>query len=691
MSRRTIDPRACDTGRCLTPSRPAASWLLVTALAVTACSAEPQPGDASLARDAEASVVKDASDASTSEDGAEARDVRETPDVPFDGPPLTGTLRDVQHVVIFVQENRSFDNYFGALSGVRGFGDPAIQMLHTGASVFHQPDGMGEVLPFHTGLDCVNDVDHGWATGHDAWHGGLWDRWVPAKGPAALSSHNRAELPFYYALADAYTVLDAYFCSTMSSTNPNRLYLMTGTLDAAGTGGGPVIDNTEPSAGFTWTTYPERLQSAGVSWRVYQALDNYDDNALAWFRAYKTSAPGEPLYERGLLRVLDLVSEFRHDVEEGTLPQVSWIVAPTALSEHPPYPLSSGQNLTQRLLEALASNPAVARSTVFFLTYDENGGFFDHVAPPTPPAGTADEFVRGAPIGFGNRVPMIVVSPWSRGGVVDSEVSDHTSILRFLERWTGVREPNISAWRRQVAGDLTSAFDFAHPDFTSPVLTPITAASCRGAAPRVPATQAVPTQDPGPRPARGLPYQPSVASRTDCAAGRFYIAMTNAGTAAVHYQIAANQFRSDGTWQYDVAPGATVEDYFSVQTYGGGRYDLTLSGPNGFERQFVGDINTACGALEVTSLPHPTASTLELTYINRGTSEVTFTTTATRYRTDGPWTNTVAAGATASRTIDLTEMGQRWYALTVTASGDALFRRRFAGHIENGRPGITGL
>ncbi|MFO0603387.1 MAG: phospholipase C, phosphocholine-specific [Polyangiales bacterium] len=704
------------------------------ALVLAACSSDPPAGDAGARADADA-IAKDnapAADAAPDADVASpmdapadvaddaSPDVASPMDAPADAPPdapadvtapmdaradvapsdapadvapdlppgLTGTIRDVRHVVIFIQENRSFDEYFGALSGVRGFGDPAAMTLRTGLSVFHQPSGTGELLPYHSGLDCVNDVDHGWASGHDAWHGGAWDRWVPAKGPTALSTHDRRELAYYYALADAYTTLDAYHCSVMGPTNPNRLYLMTGTIDATATGGGPVTDNTEPAAGFTWTTYPERLQAAGVSWKTYQAFDNFDDNALAWFRPFIQSRAGEPLFERGMRRLSDYVGEFRNDVMNGTLPQVSWIIAPTALSEHPPYPLSGGQNLTQRILDALASNPEVARSTVFLLTYDENGGFYDHAAPPTPPPDTAAEFVRGAPIGFGNRVPMVVISPWSRGGVVDSEVADHTSVLRFLENWTGVREPNISAWRRQVAGDLMPAFDFAHPDFTSPTIPAIAARTCSGSAPAVPTTQAIPAQEVGVRPTRALPYQPNASARTDCAAGRLYLAMTNTGTASVHYQVSANQYRSDGPWQYDVAPGATVEDSFAVVTYGAGRYDLTLAGPNGFERQFAGDVTTACGALEVSSILHPAEGTIELSYVNRGSAAVTFT-TASRIRGMGPWTDTVAAGATQRRTFDLAATGRRWYALVVSASGAPSFRRTFSGHLENGRPDVT--
>lgn len=631
----------------------------------------------------------DAPEVAVVDAGEDAPDAPPPRDVQL--PPLTGTIRDVQHVVIFTQENRSFDHYLGALRGVRGFEDPAALRLRSGVSVLHQPNGSGELLPYHTSFGCIPDVAHDWASGHTAWHGGDWDRWVPAKGPVALSAYAREDLSLYYALADAYTVMDAYHCSVVGPTNPNRLYLMTGTIDTAGVGGGPVIDNHEPSAGFTWTTYPERLQQAGVSWRVYQAFDNYDDNALAWFAAFKSARAGDPLYERGMRRATNVASAFRDDVMSGQLPRVSWIIAPTAQSEHPPYSLSLGQSLTQQIISAINEDPAVARSTVLFINYDENGGFYDHVAPPTPPANTPDEFVSGAPIGLGNRVPMIVVSPWSRGGFVDSEVADHTSVLRFLELWTGVREPNISAWRRQVVGDLTSAFDFAHPDFTLPTLPTITGASCTIRTPTPPATQSVPAQERGMRPARPLPYQPDATSRTDCAAGRFYIAMSNAGAAATHLSVQANRFRSDGPWQYDVAPGATVEDYFSVVTYGGGRYDLTATGPNGFERQFTGDLNVGCDVVEVTSSLQPDAGTLTLTYANRGSSPVTFATAATRYRADGPWSDTVAPGATATRVWDVSTMGQGWYALTVTTTADASFSRRFAGHLENGRASVAGL
>ena len=592
----------------------------------------------------------------------------------------TGTLSDVQHVVIFMQENRSFDEYFGALKGVRGFNERNALLFQNGQTDFYQPQGSGYVLPFHSTTQCLNDVFHDWYTAHAAWDLGRWDQWVLAKGTTALTYHTRADLEYYYALADAYTICDAYFCSVLGPTNPNRLYSMTGMIDPNGTGGGPATDNSEP--GFTWTTYPERLQSAGVSWKVYQQVDNYDDNALAWFVQYRNATPGNPLYERGMATVSELVSAFRADVTNNTLPKVSWLIAPTASSEHALFSPSSGAALTQELLDALASNPAVFNSTVFILTYDENGGFFDHIPSAVPPSGTPDEFVSGLPIGLGARVPTIIVSPWTRGGYVCSQVFDHTSILRLLEKWTGVLEPNISGWRRTVCGDLTSAFDFAHPDTTFPSLPAVTPVSCTtGTDPSVPSPQTAPVQEPGSSPARRLPYQLTASSSADCFAGRFYITMTNAGTAATHLAIYANAFRPDGPWQYDILPGAALTDYFSVGFFGGGNYDLTSYGPNGFQRRFAGNIYNSCDQIEASSSIDPNASAITVLLRNSTSSAVTFTITANAYLSGGPWNYPVAGGNTSSATFPVAANGN-WYDLTATTSSDSSFLRRFAGHIE---------
>ncbi|HET6330432.1 MAG TPA: phospholipase C, phosphocholine-specific [Holophagaceae bacterium] len=602
----------------------------------------------------------------------------------------TGTVADVQHVVIFMQENRSFDHYFGTLKGTRGFGDRVPLRLKNGKSDFYQPSGRSYELPFHTSSQCLNDTAHDWTSTHTAWNGGNWDQWVSAKGAESMVSYDRSDLSFYYALADAYTLCDDYHCSVMGPTDPNRLYLFTGMVDPSGTGGGPVIDNTVPASGFTWTTYPERLQAAGVSWKVYQETNNYGDNALAWFSQFMKAQPGTPLYDRGMAMSQDLVAEFKADVANNTLPKVSWIIAPDYASEHPVWSPASGESLTQQLLQALASNPQVANSTVFMLTYDENDGFFDHVVPPVPAAGTAAEFVNGQPIGLGVRVPMLLVSPWSRGGYACSEILDHTSIIRFLERCTGVQEPNISAWRRQACGDLTAAFDFANPDFSQPTLpsaTPVTCAS--GTTPKPPKQQMLPVQEAGTKPARALPYQPNAISYADCVNGLLRVSMHNTGTASAHFAIYPNQYRTDGPWQYDVAGGSSHDDTFNVVTYGGGFYDLTCYGPNSFLRQFAGNFNVSCGQVEVSSSIDPTAGTLTLSLSNASSSAVTFTVKANAYRTDGPWFYTVPAGGTVSNTWNAAASGQGWYDLSVTESGDTTFLRRLVGHIENGSPSVT--
>jgi phospholipase C len=378
-----------------------------------------------------------------------------------------GGLSRIEHIVVFAQENRSYDHYFGAYRGGTGFSDPHPLTLPGGRDVFHQPDPSqpeGYLLPFH--LDTAHaaaanfgDVDHSWGGSHAALNGGRYDGWVGAKGPLAMGHFTRADMSYYYGLADAFTLCDRYFCSVLSSTNPNRMYLMSGTIDPSGRNGGPEINNNEPTPGFTWTTYPERLEQAGVSWQVYQTPDNFDDNALAWFARFQAASPSSPLYRRGM--VFNGLDAWIDDVRNDNLPNVSWLVSSASFSEHPGTGAPArGFWLTDQLIRALADNPRVWKKTAFILTYDENGGFFDHVPPPLPPTGTADEFVNGLPIGLGIRVPTLMISPYSRGGAIVSDIFDHTSVLRLMEQRFGVEEPNISAWRRATCGDLTTCFDF---------------------------------------------------------------------------------------------------------------------------------------------------------------------------------------------------------------------------------------
>ena len=379
-----------------------------------------------------------------------------------------GTLGDIEHIVILMQENRSFDHYFGTMPGVRGFSDPTAMKLPNGDPVFRQPyagHAQGYLTPFRydtstTSAQATPGTDHSWPTQHQAWNNGTMDQWIAAKGPYTMGYFTQADIPFQWALAQAFTICDNYHCSVFGPTNPNRLYMWTGMIDPGGTGGGPVIDDSPAynNVILSWVTYPERLQRAGVSWQVYQEEDNYDDNALAWFKQFAGAASTSPLRRRGMQK--RAAGWFEADAMAGRLPQVSWIVAPTAQSEHPDYFPAAGAEYVASKLDAIASNEDLWHKTLFILTYDENDGIFDHVPPPVAPKGTRGEFVGGEPIGLGFRVPAIVVSPWSAGGRVYSGVLDHTSLIRIIERRFGVREPNITDFRRRTCGDFTGALNF---------------------------------------------------------------------------------------------------------------------------------------------------------------------------------------------------------------------------------------
>ncbi|KAA2254514.1 phospholipase C, phosphocholine-specific [Solihabitans fulvus] len=651
-------------------------------------------------------------------------------------PRRSGKLDDVQHVVILMQENRSFDHYYGTMRGVRGFGDRAAAQLSTGNDVFHQPDGGRSdgkfLLPFHVDTSKVDgqdmgDLGHGWNDQHQAIAGGANNAWIPAKGEMTMGYFTQADIPFHRALADAFTVCDNYFCSVQGPTTPNRLYLFTGTIDAEGKHGGPAYYNpADYNPVYTWKTYPERLQDAKVSWKVYANnevgddgahpfVGDYGDNPLWLFQAYhdalKDPAKKDLADRAGVFDtwqpdsgkgkdVNHVLADFIADCKKGTLPRVSWVVSPYGYSEHPEARPVDGAAYTQGVLKALWDNPKLWESTVVLIDYDENDGFFDHVPPPVAPGGTPGEYVNGRSIGLGARVPMTVISPWSRGGWVNSQVFDHTSVLRFLEAWTGVRETNISAWRRAICGDLTSCFDFGVKNTTIPLLPDTAKLRAEADAtesklpkPSVPAVgaQQPPKQEPGTRRARPLPYQPGASTKLDVAAGKLGVTLTNQGATALQVSIRRTDGQTDGPWPYDVAPGATVSDTFNIKQWGGGKYDLTMHGPNGFVRRVAGDMAKPGAAVEiVASLVGGTKPQLQLAMSNTGTSEVTVTVKANHYRADGPWTYRVPAGKTVNHTWDAVCHGDGWYDLTATINTDASFARRFAGHIETGKPSVTG-
>jgi phospholipase C len=693
-------------------------------------------------------------------------------------PALGSSYLDAEHVVILMQENRSFDHAFGTLRGVRGFNDRRAITLPDGNPVWVQADtDTKHYVPFRLDIKrskatWMGSLPHGWTDQTDARHDGLHDRWIPAKRsghreyaaiPMTMGYFTREDIPFYYALADAFTICDQHFCSTLTGTTPNRLHLWTGTIREKQSADAPAnVRNEDVDYGrwASWTTFPERLEELGISWKCYQNeltlesgfnenedawLANFGDNPLEWFTQYEVSfaAPHRKFVERrlkeipGEIEILrtnleksngssadagrikkelakltaaldryrvehthytelnydklaarvkalherafctnvadptyrrltelsyrdgvrtqripmpegDVLHQFRAEVAAGALPTVSWIVAPERFSDHPSSAWYGAWYIAE-VLNILTSNPAVWKKTVFILTYDENDGYFDHVPPFTAPhpkrpdTGLASKGIdtgleqhdlvedlkrhppgqaRGGPIGLGYRVPMIIASPWTRGGCVCSQVFDHTSVIQFLEQLlthkTGktVSETNINRWRRTVCGNLTSAFQDTYdtgagPPFPSrdsfleeihrAQFTPLPAGYHALSADEIeqvrhhPRSSPLPRQESGVRRSCPLPYELSANGHLNDERTRFQIAFEakadrfgprSAGAAFIAYA-----FTAPGVVRvrnYAVEAGDRLEDSWPLTVFENGRYDLRIYGPNGFFRAFTG-------------------------------------------------------------------------------------------------------
>jgi phospholipase C len=518
-------------------------------------------------------------------------------------PAAQSTFFDAEHVVILMQENRSFDHAFGALKGVRGFLDKRAFVKQDGHSVFFQKNNEGKYASparldlRNTKSTWMSSLPHSWADQQKALNKGKYDQWLQAKAsgnkdykniPLTLGYYNREDLPFYYQLADAFTIFDQYFCSSLTGTTPNRLFLWSGTLREQQNGkvkANVVNENIDydKAKQAKWKSFPEILEQQNVSWRIYQNeislpkgmsgeqeawLSNFTDNPIEWFSKFNvkfskgyyqnipniiaylkqeieknpkqkerleammaevqedqvkyhpdnysklskeeknlhekafTTNVNDPDYwnleigkdengERLVVPEGDVLFQFRKDVEEKKLPLVSWLVAPEHFSDHPGSPWYGAWYISE-VLNILTKDPETWKKTIFIINYDENDGYFDHVlpfAPPVNPSQPVDmngkegveyvdqsqeymsnpslknyEKIEGT-VGLGYRVPMIIASPWTKGGFVNSEVSDHTSVLQFLEKFImkkfskNVHVDNISDWRRAICGDLTSAFN----------------------------------------------------------------------------------------------------------------------------------------------------------------------------------------------------------------------------------------
>ncbi|CAG9250143.1 phosphocholine-specific phospholipase C [Paraburkholderia unamae] len=719
----------------------------------------------------------------------------------------TGTIKDVKHVVLLMMENRSFDSYFGTQKGVRGYGDRFAIPAQNVNNVFYQTYKDGQVYtPYHLDATKGNAINaggtpHTWSDAQAAWSLGRMNQWPVAKTLLSMGYYESAEVPFQRALTDAFTLCDHYHCSMHTGTIANRLYYWTGTNGSSGvspaTGAGvkvAVLNNqyndgndvglpAQGTTGWTWTTYADRLAAAGVNWKVYQSLyDNYGCNEMMSFQHWRqaiasmpqarrpwylaseslsqynnANVPQLPVYEPSdkALNALapgfsntmpdGLLASFIADIQNGTLPEVSWIIPPSTYSEHPGVstPATGGWYI-QAVLDALTANPEVFSKTVLLVNYDENDGFFDHLPPPSAPARNTDGTLAGAstlsdaqmayeyhnftpatasqpaqdgrPYGPGPRVPMWVISPWSRGGWVNSQVFDHTSTLMFLEKRFGVKEPQITAYRRAICGDLTSAFNFAAPNNEAlPTLkgsTTQSAASAlvtaQSALPAIPVTPngTLPVQDAGVRPSRALPYELNVQAKANLSAGAITLKFVNTGRAGAVFHVYDKLNLANVPRRYVVEPGKSLEDNWAAVANNAGKYDLWVLGPNGFHRHIAGNLSTLgarnAATPEVVAQYGDGQHALFLSLRNDGGGKVQLTVKSNAIygalrdaggdpfgRQNGTtWVVTLHPGEHRELGWDLKQTGN-WYDFLVTSDSDSSFARRFAGRVETGRHSVS--
>ncbi len=658
-----------------------------------------------------------------------------------------GTIRDVAHVVILMQENRSFDHYFGTLRGVRGFGDRHPIPLTGGRPVWRQSDGERELPPYHldtatTSALRVPVTPHAFADAQAAWDQGRFGAWPKFKTAYSMGYYERADIPFQFALAEAFTICDAYHCSVTTGTDPNRIVFWSGSNynpEVRARGENCTEDDSEPNnlrcwikgalpspgytyagSAFRWSTIPDVLEEHGISWRIYQ---NPNDNwtgamhgCLA-FESFRTSVPGSPIYERGMRHwSLDHLAA---DVKAGSLPQVSWILPSQSWSEHPsPSTPAHGAEFTTLVLDALTANPDVWAKTVFFLTFDENDGQFDHVPPPAVPSYNPDGSLAGGatldlageyfldpgrkyrhpgdvvdgplrPWGLGPRVPMYVISPWSKGGWVNSQVFDHTSVGQFLEKRFDITVPAISPWHRAVCGDLVSTFDFVAPN--DPVVPALPDA--RGASAivlehiqrpmPVPPARSVPArQEPGVRPSRALPYTLHVDADLDAGAGHVALTFRNTGRAGAVFHVYDRHHLDRIPRRYTVEAGKSLSDTWSARD----GCDLEVHGPNGFLRVVRASSPMESGRVPpVVVLQDDIARPgLDIVVRNPGAAAVDVTVRDNAYGA-ADMTLAVAIGAEVRRAWPTADSGH-WYDVIVSSPG---LEWRFAGRVETGAPSIS--
>jgi phospholipase C len=800
------------------------------------------------------------------------------------------TFMDAEHIVFLMQENRSFDHCFGTLKGVRGFNDPRAIHLANNHPVWLQSNAAGHTYaPFRLNLKdtkatWMNSLPHSWENQVDARNNGKHDKWLDSKKsgnkdfadmPLTMGYYNREDIPFYYSLADAFTVCDQHFCSSLTGTSPNRLFFFSGTVRAEQEehSRAHVWNHEIDHKDISWSTFPERLEDMGISWKVYQNelsipvgfkgeeddwLSNFTDNDLEFFKQYNvrlhpshlaflaaeatrlqqeitkltnqletaadknavqnkiaqvqkylatiqkeqlqwnqekfdqlsekdksihrrafTTNKNDPDYhelaemayeENGVKRNVklpkgDILHQFRTDVNSGQLPTVSWLVPPANFSDHPGSPWYGAWYISE-VMDILTKNEEVWKKTIFIITYDENDGYFDHVPPFLPPntanplTGKASagidtrvehvsmeqEIKRGisakdrreSAIGLGYRVPMLVVSPWTKGGWVNSQVFDHTSCLQFMERFLSQKtgksllEKQISDWRRTICGDLTSVFRVAEdirsnapksleknqfiqgiynakfknlPDGfqrlsnheleminQNPLLNSI-----------------LPQQEKGIRQSTALPYELYVHAAVDTNLNKIRVEFESgaklfgknaAGVPYILYfpgntltkENGQNRWSKMNSRYYAVKPGDKVVEELPLSMFEQEAYHLQVYGPNGFFREFKGDAAVTDMELYCAYEPDNKIKTRlsgnimlkVLASANRKNQVLMITDNAYRHKP-----MQVEVNAEASSTIINLSRSHKWYDFSVRIKGNDRYVQRFAGRVETGAHGYS--
>jgi phospholipase C len=783
---------------------------------------------------------------------------------------------DAEHIVFLMQENRSFDHVFGTLDGIRGYHDPRAINLPNGNPVWLQSDEKGDTYaPFRFNIKdskatWIGGLSHARSTQVQARNNGKYDKWLIAKRsgnypdmPLTLGHYTRRDIPFYYALADAFTVCDQSFCSVLGPTSPNRVYFWSGTVreKQQRNSKAHVLNGEINYKDLQWQTFPEILEKHHISWKAYQNelsipvgfhgqeapwLANYTNNDLEFFAQYNVrlykehliyikreirrlrkeikslsarnnqgnhrgnkstqkelkkkrqelakliayqkkwnqkrfeqlsefekdihrrafvNNSNDPDYHRlkqleydyeGKKRKMkipegDILYQFRKDVESGNLPAVSWLVAPQNYSDHPSAPWYGAWYVSEAM-NILTENPEIWKKTIFILTYDENDGYFDHVPPfvapdpDDPQTGAASkgihtgvEITDDGPIGLGYRVPMVIASPWSRGGWVNSQVFDHTSNLQFLESFlskkTGkkIQDSHISNWRRAICGDMTSIFrpykgnklEKTKLIDKKKFLESINEAQYK----KLPTgykklsqneikqinknpeyLRNILWQEGGARPACGLPYQLIADGRLNAAKTTFNInfeAMDElfgtdaSGSAFIVYAPAAYISKQSGSngeyekmrsWNYAVKAGESVEDSWPLNHFKKGNYHLQVYGPNGFFREFRGSkkdplMQIFCDYQRKLHQRNKLTSSIALHFDNKSHRTHKIIITDNAYG-EGNVESEIPASSSKTITLNL-EKSYHWYDFTVKVNGYNSFKKHYAGRVETGKHSLS--